>query len=231
MDTAQLKCGGNDGGGRWVTFDVGSAVRRWLYSRSKTGRLQIDVHSRNAVDARRYCSVHLHRTSSGRAPVLIVYTSDVGWDDNNGGGRRKRDAHSSSSSSRTVTPSASASAKQKKHRKNRQKTNNRRPELCRRRELHIDFESVGWNDWIVAPTGYDAYYCSGECVYPLPDFLNATNHAIVQTLVHSVNPGAAPKSCCVPTELGPISMLYLDEFDKVVLKTYQDMVVVGCGCR
>jgi len=39
------------------------------------------------------------------------------------------------------------------------------------------------------------------------------------------------RSCCVPTELSPISMLYLDEYEKVVLKNYENMVVEGCGCR
>ncbi|KAF3845016.1 hypothetical protein F7725_008179, partial [Dissostichus mawsoni] len=50
------------------------------------------------------------------------------------------------------------------------------------------------------------------------------------TLVNSVN-NNIPKACCVPTELSAISMLYLDEHDKVVLKNYQEMVVEGCGCR
>lgn len=103
-------------------------------------------------------------------------------------------------------------------------------EICRRHPLYVDFKDVGWDDWIVAPPGYDAFYCHGDCPFPLADHLNTTNHAIVQTLVHSVNPNAVPKACCVPTQLSSISMLYLDE-DKVVLKNYQDMAVVGCGCR
>uniref|UniRef100_A0A0A9XMN4 Protein decapentaplegic n=1 Tax=Lygus hesperus TaxID=30085 RepID=A0A0A9XMN4_LYGHE len=102
--------------------------------------------------------------------------------------------------------------------------------LCKRHPLYVDFKDVGWDDWIVAPPGYDAYYCHGECTFPLADHLNSTNHAIVQTLVNSVNPGAVPKACCVPTQLSSISMLYLDD-SKVVLKNYQDMAVVGCGCR
>lgn len=102
---------------------------------------------------------------------------------------------------------------------------------CRKHNLYVDFSDVGWNDWIVAPPGYQAYYCHGECPFPLSDHLNSTNHAIVQTLVHSVNPQAVPKACCVPTELSPISMLYVDEHDKVVLKNYRDMVVEGCGCQ
>uniref|UniRef100_A0A8D2MRZ7 TGF-beta family profile domain-containing protein n=1 Tax=Zonotrichia albicollis TaxID=44394 RepID=A0A8D2MRZ7_ZONAL len=96
--------------------------------------------------------------------------------------------------------------------------------------LYVDFNDVGWNDWIVAPPGYSAFYCHGECPFPLADHLNSTNHAIVQTLVNSVN-SKIPKACCVPTELSAISMLYLDENEKVVLKNYQDMVVEGCGCR
>ena len=90
---------------------------------------------------------------------------------------------------------------------------------------------MGWNDWIVAPPGYNAQFCHGDCPFPLADHLNATNHAIVQTMVNSVDPSAVPRSCCVPTELSPISMLYLDEYEKVVLKNYENMVVEGCGCR
>ncbi|KOB77391.1 Uncharacterized protein OBRU01_04321 [Operophtera brumata] len=104
-------------------------------------------------------------------------------------------------------------------------------EICQRRSLYVDFAEVGWSDWIVAPHGYDAYYCQGDCPFPLADHLNGTNHAIVQTLVNSVNPAAVPKACCVPTQLTSISMLYLDEHNKVVLKNYQDMMVLGCGCR
>ncbi|CDQ80290.1 unnamed protein product [Oncorhynchus mykiss] len=101
---------------------------------------------------------------------------------------------------------------------------------CRRHPLYVDFKDVGWNKWIVAPSGYDAFFCLGECRFPLADHMNSSSHAMVQTLVNSVN-GAVPRACCVPTALSPIAMLYLDPQDRVVLKNYQDMVVEGCGCR
>lgn len=104
-------------------------------------------------------------------------------------------------------------------------------DICQRHPLYVDFTDVGWDDWIVAPPGYDAYYCHGDCPFPVAEHLNSTNHAIVQTLVNSMNPTAVPKACCVPTQLASISMLYLDEDNKVVLKNYQDMQVLGCGCR
>lgn len=43
--------------------------------------------------------------------------------------------------------------------------------------------SVLSKDWIIAPEGYAASYCDGECSFPLNAHMNATNHAIVQTLV------------------------------------------------
>ncbi|XP_048356678.1 bone morphogenetic protein 4-like [Sphaerodactylus townsendi] len=101
---------------------------------------------------------------------------------------------------------------------------------CRRHRLFVDFKEVGWNDWIVAPSGYHAFYCSGECRFPLADHMNTSSHAVVQTMLNSMD-ARVPKACCVPTDLSPIAMLYLDQHDMVVLKTYQDMVVEGCGCR
>jgi len=127
-----------------------------------------------------------------------------------------------------VRTKRSAKPRRKHRRKNGSHRQNRN---CRRHKLYVDFQDVGWNDWIVAPPGYHAYFCHGECPFPMADHLNSTNHAIVQTLVNSVNPSAVPRACCVPTDLSPISMLYLDEQEKVVLKNYQDMVVEGCGCR
>ncbi|XP_056144881.1 protein DVR-1 [Lampris incognitus] len=103
--------------------------------------------------------------------------------------------------------------------------------VCKLRRLYIDFKDVEWQDWIIAPQGYQANYCHGECPFPLSESLNGTNHAILQTLVHSLDPHGTPQPCCVPIRLSPISMLYYDNNDNVVLRHYQDMVVDECGCR
>ncbi|XP_061698648.1 protein DVR-1 [Syngnathoides biaculeatus] len=103
--------------------------------------------------------------------------------------------------------------------------------VCKARRLYVDFKDVGWQDWIIAPQGYVANYCHGECPFPLSDSLNSTNHAILQTLVHSLDPDGTPQPCCVPVRFSPISMLYYDNNDNVVLRHYQDMVVDECGCR
>ncbi|XP_054984380.1 bone morphogenetic protein 6 isoform X3 [Sorex araneus] len=86
-------------------------------------------------------------------------------------------------------------------------------------------------DWIIAPKGYAANYCDGECSFPLNAHMNATNHAIVQTLVHLMNPQYVPKPCCAPTKLNAISVLYFDDSSNVILKKYRNMVVRACGCH
>uniref|UniRef100_A0A3B5A749 Growth differentiation factor 3 n=1 Tax=Stegastes partitus TaxID=144197 RepID=A0A3B5A749_9TELE len=103
--------------------------------------------------------------------------------------------------------------------------------VCKARRLYVNFRDVGWQDWIIAPHGYMANYCHGECPFPLSESLNGTNHAILQTLVHSLDPTGTPQPCCVPIRLSAISMLYYDNNDNVVLRHYQDMVVDECGCR
>lgn len=34
---------------------------------------------------------------------------------------------------------------------------------CCRDRLYISFAEIGWNDWILHPPGYDAYFCRGSC--------------------------------------------------------------------
>ena len=102
---------------------------------------------------------------------------------------------------------------------------------CQKRVLRVSFRDLNWQDWIIAPDGYEAYYCHGECSFPLNSHMNATNHAIVQTLVHLMKPDQVPKPCCAPTKLSGISVLYFDESSNVILKKYRNMVVKSCGCH
>ncbi|KAK1153102.1 bone morphogenetic protein 8A-like [Acipenser oxyrinchus oxyrinchus] len=102
---------------------------------------------------------------------------------------------------------------------------------CKRHELYVSFSELGWKDWVIAPQGYSAYYCDGECSYPLGSCMNATNHAIMQLVVHMLKPDEVPKACCAPTKLSPISVLFYDDNNNVILKKHRNMVVKACGCH
>ncbi|XP_014639247.1 PREDICTED: bone morphogenetic protein 8A, partial [Ceratotherium simum simum] len=97
--------------------------------------------------------------------------------------------------------------------------------------LYVSFQDLGWLDWVIAPQGYSAYYCEGECSFPLDSCMNATNHAILQSLVHLMKPDTVPKACCAPTKLSATSVLYYDSSNNVILRKHRNMVVRACGCH
>uniref|UniRef100_A0A3P8VPB2 Bone morphogenetic protein 10 n=1 Tax=Cynoglossus semilaevis TaxID=244447 RepID=A0A3P8VPB2_CYNSE len=103
---------------------------------------------------------------------------------------------------------------------------------CKKQSLYVEFKDIGWDSWILAPPGYDAYECTGVCSFPLTKHVTPTKHAIVQTLVNINSPQKAARACCVPTKLDPISLLYLDETGVVTYKyKFEGMVVAECDCR
>ncbi|PIK56113.1 afuni [Apostichopus japonicus] len=104
-------------------------------------------------------------------------------------------------------------------------------DACQRHSLYVGFREVGWDDWIIAPTGYQAYYCAGECIFPIGEQQNGTNHAVIQTLVSRLDYESVPDVCCAPVRLSPISLLFFDDDENVVLRRYDDMIVESCGCR
>uniref|UniRef100_A0A8C3ATK2 TGF-beta family profile domain-containing protein n=1 Tax=Cyclopterus lumpus TaxID=8103 RepID=A0A8C3ATK2_CYCLU len=108
-----------------------------------------------------------------------------------------------------------------------------RSQSCQRVPLFVDFEEIGWSGWIISPRGYNAYHCKGSCPFPLGGNLRATNHATVRSIIHALKLSGdevgAP--CCVPDRLQSISLLYFDDEENVVLKQYDDMVALSCGCH
>ncbi|NWS72878.1 BMP3 protein, partial [Crotophaga sulcirostris] len=106
------------------------------------------------------------------------------------------------------------------------------PRHCARRYLKVDFADIGWSEWIISPKSFDAYYCSGECQFPIPKTLKPSNHATIQSIVRAVGvvPGV-PEPCCVPDKMSSLSILFFDENKNVVLKVYPNMTVESCVCR
>ncbi|CAB3369231.1 Hypothetical predicted protein [Cloeon dipterum] len=194
-----------------ISLDIGQAVERWTQNPSENYGLLVKVVAHKKQS--RINNIRLKkRDKEGpknpewlkEQPIMLLYTDDT----KHSISRTKRSAEST----------------------NKSKSKHGVRETCRRHNLYVNFEHVGWNDWIVAPPGYDAFFCSGACPSTLSAHHNSTNHAVIQNMMHLINI-QIPAPCCVPTELSSISMLYLDEDSKVVLKNYKDMAVIGCGCR
>uniref|UniRef100_UPI00398E592D inhibin beta B chain-like n=1 Tax=Pristiophorus japonicus TaxID=55135 RepID=UPI00398E592D len=108
-----------------------------------------------------------------------------------------------------------------------------RTSLCCRQQFYIDFRLIGWNDWIIAPTGYYGNYCEGGCpayMAGAPGSASSFHTAVVnQYRMRGMNPGSM-NSCCIPTKLSTMSMLYFDDEYNIVKRDVPNMIVEECGC-
>ncbi|XP_061564452.1 nodal-related 2 [Cololabis saira] len=102
--------------------------------------------------------------------------------------------------------------------------------LCRRVDLNVDFNQIGWGSWIIFPKRYNAYRCEGSCPGPLGEGLNPTNHAYMQSLLKHYKPDRVALPCCAPTKMSPLSMLYYEN-GEMLLRHHEDMIVDECGCQ
>ncbi|XP_047445936.1 inhibin subunit beta Ab [Mugil cephalus] len=106
--------------------------------------------------------------------------------------------------------------------------------ICCKRQFYVNFKDIGWSDWIIAPSGYHANYCEGECPNHMASLgsssLSFHSAVINHYRMRGYSPFQNTKSCCVPTRLRAMSMLYYNEEQKIIKKDVQNMVVDECGC-
>ena len=242
------------GNASWHTFDIRPAVLKWKRSRNLNHGLEVRLVAQHAelstekhIRVRRSASVTAEEWAVQR-PVLVVFTDDSAtpksqYSDSpsqekssSRPSRRRREAGSENNQKNKSRNRKERKRRRRKNRKRNKKRKGRRKKKgnknqCKRHALYVDFKDVGWEDWIVAPSGYSAYYCHGDCMAPLPMHFTSSNHAMLQARVFKVDPTAVPMVCCVPVKMSPIPMLYMDEKGRTVLKNYQDMQVDACGCQ
>ncbi|XP_029930007.1 inhibin subunit beta Ab [Myripristis murdjan] len=106
--------------------------------------------------------------------------------------------------------------------------------ICCKRQFYVNFKDIGWNDWIIAPPGYHANYCEGDCPNHVASITGSSlsfhSTVINHYRMRGYSPFQSMKSCCVPTRLRAMSMLYYNEEQKIIKKDIQNMIVEECGC-
>ncbi|XP_004641121.1 bone morphogenetic protein 8B [Octodon degus] len=209
----------------WLVLDVTAASDRWLLSRNKDLGLRIHVETLDGHSVAPGLAGLLGRQAPrSRQPFMVTFF---------------RASASTIRAPRAVRPLKRRQPKQTNELPHPNKLpgifddihSSHGRQVCRRHELYVSFRDLGWLDWVIAPQGYSAYYCEGECTFPLDSCMNATNHAILQSLVHLMKPDAVPKACCAPTKLSATSVLYYDSSNNVILRKHRNMVVKACGCH
>ncbi|KAJ8377721.1 hypothetical protein AAFF_G00254550 [Aldrovandia affinis] len=221
LDSKKLRA--SDGG--WLVFDITATSNHWVLNPQQNMGLQLSVETMDGRSINIKSAGIVGRNGpQAKQPFLVAFfkASEVLLRSVRATGGKKKNQNRNKSGGQQETSRV--------HKGGDQNTSEQK-QACKKHELYVSFRDLGWQDWIIAPEGYAAFYCDGECSFPLNAHMNATNHAIVQTLVHLMFPDNVPKPCCAPTKLNAISVLYFDDSSNVILKKYRNMVVRSCGCH
>lgn len=182
----------------WRVFNMTTPLLSWLKQKS-TARIRHKRVSRRrkAVKTKRGLSLpdqpvyvasqREEQDVSDRA--LLVVFSHTGSDENS---KAKASLIHTAEQSKFLSPAEIKKAhwpKRRRSKRGQREQTVRSPQaskrgseksLCRRVDLHVDFNQIGWGSWIIFPKRYNAYRCEGSCPGPLGEDLNPTNHAYMQ---------------------------------------------------
>ena len=212
------------------TFDLVDRLQKWI-SFEELGLFSRSLRESNVNVMK--LAIYITELSSGR----IISPDLLGFDKNSRSDKGKAllVLYSEDKSKKKEEESKKGRAKRgaRRSRKKDRKSHARRRNkaLCRRRKMYVNFDDFGWTNWIIAPKGYDAFYCRGSCAFPIPGHLSPTSHAVIQSTISSMDSRFIEPACCIPDKLKSIAMLYLDHNDRVVYQKKENMIVVSCACR
>ena len=151
----------------WETFNVTSAVERWVNSGNPIHKIEIRLE--NVWWGFTFGSMDLETfPNDSKEPLLLVYSDDNSKHSEHMDERHELISHEISSHS--ISPNAKTGVRHNKPsdiylenasegKLSRQKRSKpfRRSSACRRRPMFVDFEDINWHTWIIAPRGYQVF--------------------------------------------------------------------------
>ncbi|KAL6443806.1 hypothetical protein ACFW04_001697 [Cataglyphis niger] len=193
----------------WQKFDVTKVVSRWYtnYSKDKL-TLLVDCSG---------CGSHVHvSTFDGYSPHVIESSLNSKGDQD---------------PDRPFLVMRTDPAAMKRVRRRAIECNDTVKGQCCKQRFYVNFSQLGWDDWIIAPAGYYANYCKGDCAagHRTPDtFLNYYTHVIEE--YRKMDRLAGMQPCCAPLKFSPMSLIYYGPDSNIIKRDLPKMVVDECGC-
>lgn len=227
LDSVSVPVGsiGQQQHGKWIEFNVRSAVNGWIEAPSSNAGFEIDCRGCDKLGIR---VVQEHASASPD-----FYTQEDGEDaedellrDDNTPALNivTRTRSSRGKRSRVLRPYR-LHAKKLHH----TKCEEHNGQKCCRSELHVVFRDLKPMNFIIQPKMFDAGYCRGKCPF---SYNTASNHAYLQGMIWRQDHKKVPRPCCAPNKLEDLQVLHIDESDPTKLKvsTMQEMRVLECAC-
>ncbi|KAJ3618255.1 hypothetical protein MTP99_006275 [Tenebrio molitor] len=101
---------------------------------------------------------------------------------------------------------------------------------CCKQRFYVSFKQLGWDDWVIAPQGYHANYCRGDCgLHRTPDTY-VTYHTHVIEEVRKTHHLSGMQPCCAPLKFSSMSLIYYGPDMTIIKRDLPKMVVDECGC-
>ncbi|XP_075203513.1 dorsalin-1-like [Anomaloglossus baeobatrachus] len=223
-------------GAEAVTIDVTKAVKRWIKFKVQLNKIEIFLRMKVPSETCFNTKLFAMDSDSSHPPILIIFSDDQS--DNNVKEdpmdllqimlyKQSNDLGIFSKNSTTDHGEGHEPLEEGKTRSKRAAQR----EHCTKASLTVNFSDIGWGSFIIYPPSYEAGQCVGTCYPPLTDNLKPTKHALVQSLVHLTKPKEVGSVCCVPTKLDSLQVVYKNDKQISIMRNYEDMKVLECGCR
>ncbi|KAL0267821.1 UNVERIFIED_CONTAM: hypothetical protein PYX00_009974 [Menopon gallinae] len=101
---------------------------------------------------------------------------------------------------------------------------------CCREKLYISFADIGWDDWIIQPRGYEAYFCRGSCSNAASLTLSGTPYSSMIRKLIQDGKKLELSPCCTATHLSSIQLIFMYDNNTITQKTLPNMTIESCGC-
>ncbi|CAH1970930.1 unnamed protein product [Acanthoscelides obtectus] len=93
---------------------------------------------------------------------------------------------------------------------------------CRKTTWNVSLKQLGWDNFIITPSNFQASDCSGNCAQV---DITAINYVKLLQITKK------RRSYCVPSGYTFLPIMYYDRYNNVVLKKYKNIIATSCGCR
>ncbi|KAJ8984021.1 hypothetical protein NQ317_012245, partial [Molorchus minor] len=101
---------------------------------------------------------------------------------------------------------------------------------CCKQRFYVSFKALGWDNWVIAPQGYYANYCRGDCGHHRTPDTYVTYHTHVIEEVRQTQHLSGMTPCCAPLKFSSMSLIYYGPDSTIIKRDLPKMVVDECGC-